>query len=314
MPMPDVIACRSCDRRLRVDEGLAGREVRCPACGVQFTAAASAAPWGGGSPHLRLVEPSVSALPSATSWDGPPRIAFLAAMIDNGPPFTPADAAGWGRVRLGLLMILVSIGTTVAAVVFGVILGLLNDKLHRCGLNEWASMAADVALSTPLVPFLAGLILCATAPAKRKARILGAACLALFVAALACLVPALLLQHHNALDIQKGLGCAVALLASAGAIVFCTFLLGIARMVNYGQPRGGLIWLTVFTCGAAFLVFLLAETTLADLFSLQRLAILHSLDWIGPVCFLAVLAPVLPVWSFATVFKVRNAIAAYLKP
>src|SRR5437016_2695227 len=37
--MPEVIACPSCQRSLRVSDALLGERVKCPSCGTEFTAA-----------------------------------------------------------------------------------------------------------------------------------------------------------------------------------------------------------------------------------------------------------------------------------
>ena len=42
--MPEIIHCPQCERKLRVPEELLGRTVKCPTCGVTFTAPTVAAP------------------------------------------------------------------------------------------------------------------------------------------------------------------------------------------------------------------------------------------------------------------------------
>src|SRR4051794_3338553 len=36
--MPEIISCPDCDRKLRVPEDLLGKKVKCPGCGITFTA------------------------------------------------------------------------------------------------------------------------------------------------------------------------------------------------------------------------------------------------------------------------------------
>jgi hypothetical protein len=45
--MPEIITCPDCDRKLRVPDNLLGKKVKCPGCGVMFTATAGSPARGG---------------------------------------------------------------------------------------------------------------------------------------------------------------------------------------------------------------------------------------------------------------------------
>ncbi len=64
--MPEIIACPDCGRKLRVPDDLLGHKVKCPSCGINFTASVAS---GGGRRRSHRASPSsgVPIVPKTTT-------------------------------------------------------------------------------------------------------------------------------------------------------------------------------------------------------------------------------------------------------
>src|SRR5690349_6154202 len=74
--MPSVINCPSCERRLRVPDGLVGGQVKCPTCGETFTADPDAPPprrREEDGPRLSGRDTPLPLLPREDDDEAPPR-------------------------------------------------------------------------------------------------------------------------------------------------------------------------------------------------------------------------------------------------
>jgi hypothetical protein len=95
--MPELINCPKCERKLSVGDELYGQAVKCPACGLLFTAP----------------DPTRS---TAVTTE-PPSVPIVEPLLMHGiglgveRPADPVEREGWQRVRTGLNLILASIFT-----------------------------------------------------------------------------------------------------------------------------------------------------------------------------------------------------------
>ncbi len=112
--MPEVTSCPQCQRKLRVPDELLGKKVKCPGCGLTFTAAADA-PAPPVSPSAMGTEPSRRAVPAPPLRrarrdeeedveDDPPEEDF-----EERKPKVKGSRAAWTSVRLGITLVLVAI-------------------------------------------------------------------------------------------------------------------------------------------------------------------------------------------------------------
>jgi hypothetical protein len=108
--MPEIISCPDCDRKLRVPEDLLGKKVKCPGCGVTFTASAGgggrAAPASGGraAPSAgSKAPPSARSSPRAPraeeGIEETPRAKKRPAMAPPEEDYEEEDDRGRGRGR-----------------------------------------------------------------------------------------------------------------------------------------------------------------------------------------------------------------------
>jgi hypothetical protein len=316
--MPEVVACRACDRRLRIDDRLVGQAVRCPACGACFTAGEGAA-CGNESPHVRPAStPAAPRTSSPASWDGPARIAFLTAMIDKGTPFVPADAGGWRRVRLGLTLMLFFCGSPLLVILAPCLAGALMASGIHGPSRFWGTVLPYLGVPCPFLLALAGLIVCATAPRLRNARGLGLSSLLLYVGTVGSLaalvfIPRFLAPHDKCF-LQSGLGLLTTLLALGFAVIFCLFLRSVLATVDAGRPLRGVTCLAVLMIAVAcFFAVFASSGFVHQAFGPGRWV--HRLDRaLNPAaCILATVVGVgLLVWLVGYIVQVRAAIAAHL--
>jgi hypothetical protein len=253
---------------------------------------------------------SADSAPAPSAWEGLPRIEFFRQMIDRGAPHVPEHPTAWRRVRLGLTLILLGLGALpIAAVALG-----FNVFQAPRGLSSWHLVGSILGAATPLVLYLAGLILCAMAPRRHSARGLGAAGLALFVGACLCIAGVYLTSRFHSDVLQTMLGLTAALFGPGHAVFSCLFLRSVAKTVDRGQPTVGLTWLTGLTTAGSAIVVLLVASEVAKRLPGRPLKFNSETVWVVAMCLLAPLVIVVPGMVIMSLFKVRSAISAYLAP
>src|SRR5437660_9135178 len=88
--MPEIIDCPQCERKLRVPDDLLGRAVKCPTCGVTFTApAAAASAFAGAAEHA----------PPETYQQDDSRSTSASGVPDQYPPREDEEAPWPSRRR-----------------------------------------------------------------------------------------------------------------------------------------------------------------------------------------------------------------------
>jgi hypothetical protein len=114
--MPEIIACPDCGRKLRVPDDLLGRKVKCPGCGVNFTASVV----GGGAPPP--IPQSVAAAPRSAGRrddrydDRPRRRDDEDQYEDDRGDSVRSPRQAWKKVRFGLTFVIISIWVYLGAV------------------------------------------------------------------------------------------------------------------------------------------------------------------------------------------------------
>jgi hypothetical protein len=151
--MPEITACPDCNRKLRVPDTLLGRKVKCPGCGIQFTASAVTEEAPPTPPPSKAVatEPRASRRPRDEDEDERPRRRRDA---DDEPPRRRRDEEDdddfdsdradsprslretWQRVRSGINFVIVSIWVTLGGVGLSMLGGMIVGGM---GLNALTS-------------------------------------------------------------------------------------------------------------------------------------------------------------------------------
>ena len=159
--MPEIIACPDCGRQLRVPDTLLGRKVKCPGCGVNFTAgvaasepppapkSVAAAPRAARRPALRNEEDEPPRRRRRDEEDDePPRRRRRAEEDDELPTrhdedeFAEDDFAdsprplrdAWKKVRLGLTWVIISIWVYLGSIGVSIIGGMASRSRTVSGV------------------------------------------------------------------------------------------------------------------------------------------------------------------------------------
>jgi hypothetical protein len=121
--MPEITSCPQCSRKLRIPDDLMGKRVKCPGCGLNFTAApeGAAAPPPPAHYQASYNPPAVPAPPPMPPMPTPPGMApgGERAYDDRGPRRdhddyddrprrAPGSQTGWRAVRTGIILTLIS--------------------------------------------------------------------------------------------------------------------------------------------------------------------------------------------------------------
>src|SRR5262249_49443824 len=132
--MPEIVACPDCSRKLRVPDNLLGRKVKCPGCGVNFTAS--------------VAGPASEAVSSAPQprrrddYEAPSR-------QDNYEPDVSSKRSvkdGWKRVRSGLNFVLTSIWVSIGVLVLTWLIGWVLLASLTTSTGVWMSFMVFAAL------------------------------------------------------------------------------------------------------------------------------------------------------------------------
>jgi hypothetical protein len=92
--MPVIIPCIKCQRKLRVQERLVGKLVKCPGCQTKFIAQPAAAPAAAVTPTAAVASPPAAARPAAPASPPPSRPSLApAAVPPRAVPPAPAPRA-----------------------------------------------------------------------------------------------------------------------------------------------------------------------------------------------------------------------------
>jgi predicted Zn finger-like uncharacterized protein len=184
--MPEIIACPDCERTLRVPDNLLGRKVKCPSCGITFTAGGDP----GGSSRVRKSgispdrgrryeedEPPRSG--RRYEEDEPPRSRRRHEDDEDYPRSRRDDdyydedyqdssskkasrVEGWKKTRLGLNLVLISnyvyIGTCVLAIVGSFLIGAIGFGAMSSARTTGQAVSTAVTLGTGMMIF-AGLLM-----------------------------------------------------------------------------------------------------------------------------------------------------------
>jgi hypothetical protein len=140
--MPEIIACPDCGRKLRVPDDLLGRKVKCPGCGVNFTASVI----GGGPPPVPQqigTAPRPQRRDDRYDDDRPRRRRDeYDDDVEQREPSPRALRESWKKVRAGISWVIISIWVFLGAVGVSFIGGLL------IGAATGSSTSLSSAIST----------------------------------------------------------------------------------------------------------------------------------------------------------------------
>jgi predicted Zn finger-like uncharacterized protein len=290
--MPEIISCPECGRKLRVKEDLFGRKVKCPDCGVTFTAGGdpedSPAPKGIRKPAARPPEERIEEKPrrrpapvaADEEEDEPPRDRRYEE-DDEGPLREPrGNRDAWARVRSGVTLVLVAIFTailSIAVFIAGVLLIFRTaiGNAAQAQTREGAEAATEKGLTGlkmflgffvlgvlgSLVMQMIGYFFCMAVPPKKGAKGLAIAtfCLATGSLALSVLGDAILFLSENGLEgllfgggIGRRLQPVANLMSLAGFIIFLLFLRNVALALKSHGLASSIA--TLMVTGAIFFV------------------------------------------------------------
>lgn len=181
--MPEIIACPDCERTLRVPDNLLGRKVKCPSCGITFTAGGD--PSGSGRARKggisadrgrRYEEDEPPRSGRRYEEDEPPRSRrreddedYPRSRRDDDYDEDYQDSSrkasrveGWKKTRLGLNLVLTSnyvwIGTIVLGFVGSFLLGAIGVGAMSTARTSGQAMSTAVTLGTGMMIF-AGLLM-----------------------------------------------------------------------------------------------------------------------------------------------------------
>jgi hypothetical protein len=246
--MPEIIACPDCGRKLRVPDDLLGRKVKCPGCGVNFTASVV----GGGAPPP---VPQIVGAPRAERRgdDDRPR------RRDDDEPYeddrvdvsrsSPRQA--WKRVRLGLNFVIISIWVflgTIGVWIIGslFLFGFALDALQNLssGALEAAGAGAVVLGLFVQLAYMAHLGLRVTGfgmgmavPPKRNSAVRGLAIASFIVGASQAglvLVIVIIIMATNAADLAGAFGFGeLSRSGGTGALMLLEFLVWAASAILF---------------------------------------------------------------------------------
>jgi hypothetical protein len=156
--MPEIVACPDCSRKLRVPDNLLGRKVKCPGCGVNFTASVA----GPASAAVSSAPP----LPRRDDYEPPPR-----GDDDYEPDISGKRSvkAGWKRVRAGLNFVAISIWITIGTWILER-LGSLLLGVAAAGIGAHMAFAVFILLLDlgSVGMYITGLAFCMGAPPNKR--------------------------------------------------------------------------------------------------------------------------------------------------
>jgi hypothetical protein len=334
--MPDLIRCPKCERKLRLSDELIGKAVKCPTCGLMFTA-----PVGTPS-EVTAVEPR-----------GLPTLEPLREYADGLRETVVAstdERERWERVRKGLFLVLTSILTMIAVAVI-VILGALQiagaagAKVKRLGQEQAAKEMGDSLIALGGLAVVGGLAaqlfgitgygFCMGAPRRTGTRGLAAVAFTLAIGSLVLGILGAINTLVGGLGPQGGRAFpaglqsldALSLLANLAGVaslaVFLEFLRGtlhaleersLARSVTYLMVLGAIVIVLTVAVVAAF--GFAADQQVNNLAGGRRAAgrgmESTALAVMGLGLIDAVLALAWLVWYIVTLFQARGAIVLFL--
>jgi hypothetical protein len=268
------VTCSQCDRKLRVPDELLGKKVKCPNCGVIFTAAGQSAstakqetpppaPTAKRKPPPSYEEENASRRPRPVpppSDDVEVDEDDSVEVDDDGEesfddrPRRPRSTADWEKVRLGVTLVLVSIWILVLIIPTAIVFSITAGRPQGGGPGQVREVSAGpviglvLAVSSEIVA-LVGYFFCRQAPQKNNAKTLATVCLLLAAGALVVSLALYAFAFLKPADVEAGstnvMDMVRGLLNVVKLFVFIFFLKAVATCIRNSSLERNVKYLTV---------------------------------------------------------------------